>query len=428
MEDKEKQIDFVYLNKWTYIIMTIIFVLLSLFFFSWGQNIFNLNEKIKSDVFGQFGDFFGGVLGTIFALISILLLIRTFYQQQKITNENKKSTDIQRFNDIFFELLSLYQEQTKELQIEGVRDEIINGESKSVRYSYNNKDFFDYNKQVTQERYSKQGSYSKNLREAKDIYSKFYIENKSKIAIYYRTLYRIFDLIHNSNLLDETSKIQYAKIIRAQLTESELFFLRYNALTYYGENFIFLINRYNILKHLPHFELLEFKDWWEHLNNEERTSIDIIFCIIKDTIKDLFKNKIAQKKQVQIPSVKYFIYISLNSISDLSIDFKINNSIQNTTANYIGFDKFTNKEIHALIDCFIKEIIYYSNFKQFNKFEDMIFYSNPISTKKNMTTILIGVKNKNGEKLNFKYYKSIKEHQYSTVAIKKCREITNFGW
>lgn len=392
-----------YRNKSYYIILTITFFLISLLFFCWNQDLFNFSSSISSDKFGQFGDFFGGVLGTIFALISVLFLINTFIQQQKITSKNEILVNSQRFNDLFFELLNLYQSQTKELQDEG-EFEKEEGEKKiKYKYSCDNKDFFDFNKKKMQESFVPQNSYSKNNREARNSYSLFYLEHKSKLAIYYRTLYRIFDLIENSNLLDEPSKRHYSKIIRAQLTESELFFLRYNALTYYGENFIFFLNRYNVLKHLPHFELLEFKSWWNILNSEERNSIDALFFIIKDIIKDIESSDGNVKKQVPIASVKYKINISLINRIDLLFEVIINNNKSNTTSDYIGFDKFTKEQIQALLDCFIKELVIYSNFKNYNKMSDLKFYSSPILLKSNVITIQSGVKNKLDKALKFKY-------------------------
>lgn len=223
----------VYKNKGWYIGLTIAFFIVSLLFFLWKQELFIFSVSIDSDKFGQFGEFFGGVLGTIFALISILFLINTFKQQQRITNENEVLVNTQIFNDLFFELLNLYQAQTKELQDNDQYEGEENGDKLLITESYDNKDFFDYNKRKIQKAFITESSYSRNNRNAKNAFSLFYLKHKSKIAIYYRTLYRIFDLIDSSVLL-ESSKKKYAKIIRAQLTESELFFLRYNAMKYYG--------------------------------------------------------------------------------------------------------------------------------------------------------------------------------------------------
>ena len=386
-----------YTNKTIYIVLTVCFFVIAIFFFCWKQNIFEFEFAIISDRFGQFGDFFGGVLGTIFALISVLFLINTLIEQRKVTFENKKLVEAQRFNDLFFELLTIYQGQTKELQDKETK--LIKEEKQDFikTIEYNNKDFFDYNKLKCQESFIPQTSYVKNLKESKKTYSLFYLKNKSKLAIYYRTLYRIFDLIEKSELLDEASKKVYAKIIRAQLTESELFFIRYNALTYYGKNFILYINRYNILKHLPHFELLEFKSWWIELNAEERTGIDMLFFSIKDLIKSFNNELDTERKQVPIASVKYSLYIVKISKYHICIELKIKNDKANTTEEYRGLDKFSHERLQALFDCIIKEFVKYSNFETYNSNKDLTFYYSPIVTTNRITLIQSGVKNNLGE-------------------------------
>lgn len=393
----------VYKNKGWYIGLTIAFFIVSLLFFLWKQELFIFSVSIDSDKFGQFGEFFGGVLGTIFALISILFLINTFKQQQRITNENEVLVNTQIFNDLFFELLNLYQAQTKELQDNDQYEGEENGDKLLITESYDNKDFFDYNKRKIQKAFITESSYSRNNRNAKNAFSLFYLKHKSKIAIYYRTLYRIFDLIDSSVLL-ESSKKKYAKIIRAQLTESELFFLRYNAMKYYGENFIYYLNRYNVLKHLPHFELLEFKSWWKVLSDEEKTSIDSLFYIIKDLIKEMVGKEGTIKKRVPIASTKYLMNITLINHIDLSFEMKINKNVSNTTNEYLGFEKYSNEDIQALLDCFIKEIIIYSNFGKFNKRSELEFYSFPLIGKsKGLVTIQSGVKNKLDNNLILRY-------------------------
>ncbi len=391
-------------NKWFYISFTSVFFVVTFVLFGWAQDFFCFQNSIQADLFGQIGDFSGGILGTIFALISTLLLIRTFHRQQQVTKENKTLIETQRFNDLFFQLLNLYQGQTKELQDSDEYEQTDkDGKTQKVTYNCNNKDFFDFNKEKAQKSFIPQANYRNNIRHAQKTYSSFYFEHKSKLAIYYRTLYRIFDLIDHSNLLEEDSKKNYAKIVRAQLTESELFFLRYNALTYYGNNFVFLLNRYNVLKHLPHFELLEFKDWWEHLTNEERSSVDVLFCMIKDLIKDAEQECLYERQQVQIPALNHSVYINLLDKSDLFIEIKIKTTKTNTANDYIGLDKFTNEQIQALLDCFLKELLVYSNFKAFNNLSDLQFYSTPITVKGHTTTILSGVRNIKQEKLHFKF-------------------------
>lgn len=69
---------------------------------------------------------------------------------------------------------------------------------------------------------------------------------------------------------------------------------------------------------------------------------------------------------------------------------------------YVGFEKFTNKRIQALLDCYLKEIFLYSNFEKFNTEQDLEFYSNPITTNGTISIINSGVRNTQGQALKIK--------------------------
>ena len=374
-----------------YIIGSLIFFILAVFIFSWKQRLFYVDEAFNLSAFGLFGDFCGGVLGTIFALLSVLLLINTFISQRNLT-------ETQRFNDLFFELLRLYQEQTKELQIQGV---IIKKDQSEEQYEANNKDFFDINKNIIRRKFTPGTSYKRSMQNAIFVYSPFYLRYKSKLAIYYRTLYRIFDLIESSPFLNSKTKKEYAKIVRAQLTEGELFFLRYNAFSYYGQKFIVFLNKYNVLKHLTHFELLEFKSWWGGLTREESSGVDYIFLLIKDFMKN-HNDEINISWTLPLDSLRYKIII-IKRLDNISISFNINKNKKNTSIYYDAFSKYDVHRIQALFDCFLKELICYSNFEKFNLFKDLEFYSKPILENNFHINIFSGVKNVKNRKIVFKY-------------------------
>ena len=99
------------MKKRFYIIITLLFVGIFAYIFKWQHIIhwFDNEYVVNHELLGTYGDFIGGVLGTIFALISILILIRTFNQQRAVTEKNKEQIENQRFNDLLFELLRLYQ-------------------------------------------------------------------------------------------------------------------------------------------------------------------------------------------------------------------------------------------------------------------------------------------------------------------------------
>lgn len=65
--------------------------------------------KTDYTVTGQFGDFVGGVIGTLFALAGTFLIFLTFQEQ---SNENKRSA----FEAVFFEMIRLHRDNVSELR------------------------------------------------------------------------------------------------------------------------------------------------------------------------------------------------------------------------------------------------------------------------------------------------------------------------
>ena len=391
METTDNWFDKLLMKKRFYIIVTLLFVGAFAYIFKWQHilHFFDDEYVVNHELLGTYGDFIGGVLGTIFALISILILIRTFNQQRAVTEKNKEQIENQRFNDLFFELLRLYQSEISELCGTIVRER---GDEK-ITINYNNKDFFDFEKELLQRAFQPTTSYEGNIRGAINLYMLFYIKHRTKVAACFRTLYRIYDLLDNAELKESVKK-NYLKIIRAQLTDSELFFIRYNGMTYYGENFIKYINKYNVLKHLPAFDLLEFKDWWKDLNKIERTGINIVFHNSTRLLRRiLLKRDSDIIFRVPGKNLKYGFEIKTKSNYEVEITLHIDNSQKNNIMEYVGFEKFSNKKIQALLDCYLKETFLYSNFEKFNKKQDLEFYSNPIITDGSICIINSGVRN-----------------------------------
>ena len=400
------------LNKWFYISIGGVFIIVSCVIFKWNHTIQVFDSEFSADtnLLGTYGDFIGGVLGTIFTLLSVLLVIKTFKEQQKVSNQNSEQLEIQRFNDLFFELLKLYQSEVNELCGQGKNvSKANNKETIEVEeIEYSNKDFFDMEKKYIQDNYRNRKSYEGNRENAVNYYMLFFIENSTKMGAYFRTLYRIYDLIDSSSI-NEKIKKNYLKIMRAQLTESELFFVRYNAMTYYGYNFIYYINKYHILKHLPAFELLEFKDWWSTLDRVERMGINIIYDSINRLIRTQFSAKSARNTHQYFSpanNTKYKFQINITKKHDVNLILEINKSEINRCMEYRALDKYDNKKIQQLLDCFIKEIFLYSNFERFNATEDIETYSSQILSKDGITYINSGIRNKNERPLKLWYMQS----------------------
>lgn len=399
-----KQKDF-WLNKWLYIGLSGGFIIVAIVCFVWGRLIV-LGGKVLSlpgeysidnSVWGTFGDFVGGVLGTVFSIISFLLVIKTFKYQRDVTNISNDQMELQRFSEMFFELLRLYQSQVADMV------EIVENEDDIGKYT--NKDFFDYHKNRIQSKYRCEKSFAANQQRCLNYYMLFYTENQTKLAAYYRTLYRIYSLIDSSRL-EENWKRDYLKIMRAQLTNSELFFLRYNALSYHGEQFQVYINRYNILKHLPTFDLLEFKDWWKTLSLNEREGMNVLFLYLKRCIRRTMEADF-NEQIMPIPKdnneSKYVVLLRNSEGRDVSLSVLIDKTKDNKMAEFRAFDSFAPKQIEQLLDCFIKEVFFYSNFVQFNNLETAEPYSNPMITSADgRITILSGIRSRTASPLRLR--------------------------
>ena len=376
-------LDKLLLKKWFYVVFTLFFLVVVSVIFGWRQiyHLFNPSYVVDDELLGTYGDFVGGVLGTIFALISILFLIRTFNQQREVTEKNQEQLENQRFNDLFFELLRLYHSEKEQLK-------------RKKQWAGNKpKDFFDIEKERMQKEYVPETDDEKKITKAISKYMEFYIENSIKVGACFRTLYRIYDLIDHSEL-PENAKRNYAKIVRAQLTDSELFLLRYNGMTYYGMNFISYINKYNILKHLPAFELLEFKTWWKDLDAPARMGVNILF----QYCNRLLRKALARETRNRVFTApgnggRFKFEIRVLNKCNVEVQLTIDKSAANRTMEYRAFEEFSDIEINTLFESYLKEIFIYSNFKKFNKERDLRIYSDPIKRIGSHVTIKSGIIN-----------------------------------
>lgn len=317
---------------------------------------------------GSFGDFCGGVLTALFSFLSCILLYKTLNAQREDSNQNFLLIELQRFDKIFFELLHLYQNELSELVSTKVSK--MNDGVKEITKG-TNKDFFYVEKIKLQDKFSNKSSVFQDIDEIRLLYAKFYTENSS-IAHCYRSLYRIYDLIDNSRICDDDKK-EYLKILRAQLTESELFFLRYNANSAYGQDFIKYLNKYNVLKHLPILDLLEFKKYWNLLPTAERESLNIVLDVMTRSIKRLLKPRQTQDAILFLDSKKYSISINISRphMDKLSIHLGVETGVEKCDYELHALDYMDNQIIVSFIKDYLRELFIFSSFQRVNSYHEL---------------------------------------------------------
>jgi len=348
------------------------------------EGFINYENKISLDNSAKFGDFIGGFVGVIFTLVGIVLLYETLALQRKEFEESRQVFERQQFENKFFSLIKLYHDIIMTMHYD-----IPNSSQK-----FTGKEYFIQHKKDLFNSYSPTSSFYKNRKIAIDLYTKFYISNKETVAHYFRTLYRIFRLIDNTNF-NTKNKESYAKIVRAQLSESELFFINYNACTSYGKKFRELIINYNITKHLPILERIEFKEWKEKLTDEKVNSINVLFNEIIDFLRG------NEEKYYKTYLKGRFAFLIKRQESRIDITITRNNT--QTYSPYLqegyGLDDFSNSELEKLMKCWVLETIFHRNYDTLNKRENLDFRVDTTQINSNKSKITCYIKTKNNTTL-----------------------------
>lgn len=240
----------------------IVAIALFVFFSDWAWSRIIDEEKL-----GQFGDFAGGLIGTLLAFAASLLYFIALKEQQKDVRTNQKSLDsqieefrnqvcelqesrrisekqldamsLQQFENHFYAYFSIYQK---------VKDLIYSSKGGNVTISNFLKEL---NNEIKNNAICKQTE-SEGYLSTKKSYEKLFVMHRNQFAHYFRTLYRLVEIVVSCCIpkLDDRTKMKYIKIIRSQLSDSELLLIHYNCMSDYAENSRNLFYEYNLMKHL----------------------------------------------------------------------------------------------------------------------------------------------------------------------------------
>lgn len=188
---KKKYINF--FEDHIYEVIAILILLVGIVFFALHRD-YDSSEPIDGGLWGQYGDYVGGLVGTLLAYISIKLLNKNL-QEQIVANkelrtsneDSRKIAALQQFDSSFSTLIDMYrdcQNEVKKLDKNWAKD-----------FSSTSKD------------------YDQRVKDAVNSYLKFYEANHSLLSSYYRLLYRIMQTIDEAKVDDDTKR-RYAKIFR----------------------------------------------------------------------------------------------------------------------------------------------------------------------------------------------------------------------
>jgi len=263
-------------------------ILLGIFIFR--QEFYNTFQNVDSDA-GIYGDFIGGFIGTLFALISTLLIILTLTNQ--IIDRNKNAIIEQFFKMLDYHLNNINLLEVKhvlkrkenegkiknrrafvifKIQFKWLLDCIrkINIESSLnlteieiadityvIFYYGLDMEWKELCKSKLSKKYNDRGSLiiERLLIMKKKLKNKCTIcrTNQTSLSAYFRNMYNTIKLVDSSMYLSIEEKKQYITILRAQLSNPELYILYFNVISRFGTKWkeSGYITKYEFIKNLP---------------------------------------------------------------------------------------------------------------------------------------------------------------------------------
>ena len=269
-------------------------VIFAIIIFAVHRDYFLWSESFNEQVFGTFGDFVGGFLGTIVAFITMILLIKTLQNQIEvngnviITNNNVIKTN-NRLVDTSLQQIH----QTDAILFDSKFNAYMKAYHDALTlYKQGDKtgrERLDILVDSCRTDFRNELKYIQRSEAAVKTFEEFYAENRLPMSVHMRTLYLLMKMISDDTTIDENTRVHYAKLVRGQLSESEMFMIRYNCYSAYGQNMQFLVNRFNLLKHLSMMNLMEFNKWREAMAGDDEliNSLDAMFLTLKDNMENL---------------------------------------------------------------------------------------------------------------------------------------------
>ncbi len=220
-------------------------------------NIFSIGKSS----FGEWGDFFGGVLNPLFTLLTFTGVLITIVLQQTELRESRaemrRSADAlqeqvrglhrQNFESTFFQMLSVH------TALVGAID-LVNDDSRMTR----GRDCFNVfytrlNKIYREQLGNANGKYSdENVLRLS--YQLFWKKHQVELGHYFRYLYNIVRFVKESPYAEGP----YIRLLRAQLSDQETLLLFYNCVaSEHGGRFKTLVEEFSLLDNMPKIRALK---------------------------------------------------------------------------------------------------------------------------------------------------------------------------
>lgn len=259
-------------NLKIYAITVAAFALIAILIFILNFHDQNFSQKIEH--WGQFGDFMGGVINPAIGLATVVLIIQTIKFQRKELQASIKelrsandSSFKTSFEQTLFSWLGNYRELVNQISasekigrqaLVSIYETHISANS-VIQAHDDNMD--PLSTEIYRQHFlDKDGQYipglidERHLAEAvvtaESIYSQVYAMHRSELDAMFRTIFRLFKWIDDTQRLTPEEKWHYCALVRAQLSWCELAFLYYNCKVPNGSRLAPLANKYALFDNL----------------------------------------------------------------------------------------------------------------------------------------------------------------------------------
>jgi hypothetical protein len=284
---------------------------IGVFLFLWQDYSFDGGRRINAEKVAQFGDYVGGLIGSLWALAGVILFYVALTDQREDIKTNREvlTTQVNGLKEQIkeFELQreemeltrKVFVEQSKTLKTQQFEStffnsvQLLNNIIGTINFTksgwvhpmigdsqddmiYTGRDSFKhlYNDLMVEYRARKQNILLNPLNENFDptqnltaqpkiieeeiactSYLSVFEKHQSTLGHYFRTIYNIIKFVHDTPI--ENPKY-YTNLVRAQLSTYEHLLLFYNCLSKYGEEkFKPLVIKYSLLDNMPTDHLLD---------------------------------------------------------------------------------------------------------------------------------------------------------------------------
>lgn len=199
---------------------------------------------------GQFGDFFGGTLNPILAMLSLFAILGALIIQSRelshstsALREQSEHLNLQAFENTFFSMVLLYNENVKTLDLEETEKKDVYSQGRGAFRILQLRLKGNYE---TVKKYYSAGR--DELEVIAQAYKIFCADNDRFIGHYIGSLESVVEFIE---VRRPTSREQYYSIVNAQLSFNERILVFYHSLTCDGYLALDNLNKYNFFKSIP---------------------------------------------------------------------------------------------------------------------------------------------------------------------------------